>query len=282
MKVLVTGATGFIGRHLVPVLLERGHEVAVVGRDVERARGFAWFDSVRFVSCDIHRMDDRALELFGAQDIVVHLAWPGLPNYKAAFHVEENLPGDCRFLTSLIKKVTGRLLVAGTCAEYGLQSGCLTEEMPTYPANAYAQAKDSLRTVLQDFQGQYPFTLQWARLFYMYGPGQNPNSLLAQLDRAIDSGEPEFNMSGGEQLRDYLPVQEVARRLVALADHPACAGVVNVCSGEPVSVRNLVERHLAQRGATLSLNLGHYPYADDEPMAFWGGTEKYRRFCGHV
>lgn len=282
MKILVTGATGFVGRHLVPALLERGHTVTALARDVERARGLAWFDRVRFVACDIHRHGDVELESIGPQDVVMHLAWPGLPNYKSLFHFEENLPADYRFLKSLVQGGIGRVLVTGTCFEYGMQSGCLTEEMPAQPANPYALAKDSLRKFLQALQQQQPFALQWARLFYMHGPGQNANSLLAQLDRAIDNRESSFNMSGGEQLRDYLPVQEVARRLAMLIEHPACDGVVNVCSGEPVSVRRLVERHLAQRGASMALNLGHYPYPDYEPMAFWGGTEKYRRHCQDV
>ena len=98
-----------------------------------------------------------------------------------------------------------QVLVTGTCFEYGMQNGCLTEEMPTLPANPYALAKDILRKSLQLLQQQSSFILQWARLFYMYGPGQNPNSLLAQLERAIDNGESVFNMSGGEQTNSISP-----------------------------------------------------------------------------
>lgn len=200
----------------------------------------------------------------------MHLAWPGLPNYDALFHYEQTLPADYRFLKSLVKGGVGHLLVTGTCFEYGMQSGALAEDLPTAPANPYALAKDTLRKQLQSLQQQHAFTLQWARLFYMYGEGQSPNSLVAQLDRAIDGGEAEFNMSGGEQLRDYLPVDEVASRTVTLVEHPGCDGVVNICSGVPISVRRLVERHLANRGANIRLNLGHYPYSNEESMAFWG------------
>ena len=110
----------------------------------------------------------------------------------------------------------------------------------------------------------------------MYGVGQNSGSLLAQLDNAIDSGEPSFNMSGGEQLRDYLPVEEVARQLVLLIRYTQFNGVVNVCSGKPISVRCLVEQHLAKRVSKIQLNLGYYKYPDYEPMAFWGD---HSRFC---
>jgi nucleoside-diphosphate-sugar epimerase len=274
MKVLVTGATGFVGRHVVAQLLERGHEVIAVARDEAKARNFAWFDRVRFIACDIHGSNDSPAERFGQPDAIMHLAWPGLPNYDALFHYEKTLPADYRFLKSLVQGGVGHLLVTGTCVEYGMQSGALAEDLPTAPANPYALAKDTLRKQLQSLQLQHAFTLQWARLFYMHGEGQSPNSLLAQLDRAIDSGEAVFNMSGGEQLRDYLPVDAVASRTVTLLEHPGCNGVVNICSGKPISVRRLVERHLANRGAGIRLNLGHYPYSSDEPMAFWGDASR--------
>lgn len=281
MKVLVTGATGFVGQHVVPQLLERGYAVTAVARDEAKARNFDWFSSVRFICCDIHQSTATQFEQFGKNEAVIHLAWPGLPNYKAPFHFEDTLPADYRFLKALVESGVNHLLITGTCFEYGMQSGCLAENTPTFPANPYALAKDTLRKFLGELKHQQAFTLQWARLFYMYGQGQNANSLLAQLDRAIDNGEAKFNMSGGEQLRDYLPVNEVAHRLVLLLEHPECDGTVNVCSGAPASVRRLVERHIAIRGAEIQLNLGHYPYPEYEPMAFWGDAHRLNSILGN-
>lgn len=278
MKVLVTGASGFVGRHVVARLLERGHRVTALARDADKAQGLAWFDRVEFLTCDIHA--DRLPDRLEQADAVIHLAWPGLPNYRDLFHFEQNLIGDYRFLKSLIERGVGQLLVAGTCFEYGLQNGCLAEDLPTRPANPYALAKDSLRKFLQQLQQHQSFTLQWARLFYLYGEGQHANSLLAQLDRAIADGRPTFNMSGGEQLRDYLPIEVAARRLVQLAERPDADGVYNVCSGKPISIRTLVEQHIRERGADIALNLGYHAYPDYEPMAFWGDPRKLTQWLG--
>jgi nucleoside-diphosphate-sugar epimerase len=279
MKVLVTGATGFIGRHIIPLLLERGHDVTVFVRDSQKTRIFPWHSNVRFITGDIHHAESNLVTKIGEQEAVIHLAWSGLPHYKELFHFEENLPADYRFLKSLIENGVGHLLVTGTCLEYGMRGGCLSEEFPTDPSNPYALAKDTLRKFLEELKKKRVYRLQWARLFYLYGPGQNPNSLLSQLDRAIDTKEAIFNMSGGEQLRDYLPVEEAAKRLVTLLQHPECEGVVNICSGTPISVRKLVEQHICKKNAHIKLNLGHYPYPDYEPMSFWGSMEKYMKYC---
>lgn len=214
---------------------------------------------------------------FGEVDALVHLAWQGLPNYQEPFHYERNLPGDYRFLKAMIERDVRQVLVTGSCFEYGKQNGCLVEGMPTYPANSYALAKDTLRKFLQLLQGQHPFLLQWIRLFYLHGPGQNQNGLLAQLDRAIDRGDAVFNMSGGEQLRDYLAITEAARLLALILEHPQLAGITNCCSGTPISVRRMVEMRIAERKAHIKLNIGYYPYRAYEPMAFWGDRSKLNR-----
>ena len=277
MKVLVTGATGFVGRHLVAALLARGCEVRAVARNAETARSMPWIEDVEFVSADIHAADLNVVALTEGIDALVHLAWPGLPNYRALFHFEHNLMADYRFIKSAVEAGVQQVLVTGTCFEYGMQSGPLSESTEPRPSNPYGLAKHTLHLFLQNLQQEQPFTLQWARLFYLHGAGQNPNSLLAALDRAIDSGEPTFNMSAGEQLRDFLAIETAASHLAAILHQRDFDGVVNCASGQPVSVRALVEQRLRERGATLDLNLGHYPYPTHEPMAFWAVVERLQK-----
>lgn len=279
MKVLVTGATGFVGQHVIPQLLSEGHFVTAVARNKTKARTFDWYEHVHFIACDIYQIRENAFQFFGSPDVIMHLAWDGLPNYTELFHFERNLFADYQFIKSLLDGGLSHLMITGTCLEYGIKNGCLSEDMPSSPVTSYALAKDTLRKFLEFLLHKKNVIFQWARLFYLYGEGQNPNSLIAQLERAIDMGDSVFNMSGGEQLRDYLPIEDASAKLVKLINNPQCTGIVNICSGEPISIRRLVEQHLRRRNANLRLNIGHYPYPDYEPMAFWGDTKKNSSIC---
>ena len=280
MNVLVTGATGFVGRHLVAALLARGCAVRAVARNVETAASMPWINHVEFVAADIHAADLDIAALTDGIDVLAHLAWPGLPNYRALFHFEHNLMADYRFIKGAVEAGVAQVLVTGTCFEYGMQSGPLGESVEPQPSNPYGLAKHTLHLFLQNLQQEKPFTLQWARLFYLHGQGQNPNSLLAALDRAIDNGDASFNMSGGEQLRDFLSIASAADYLATIVHQRDFNGVINCASGQPVSVRALVEQRLRERGAALKLNLGHYPYPSHEPMAFWAVTERLQQLLG--
>lgn len=271
MKVAVTGASGFVGRHVITDLLQQEMEIVAVTRDAARLAGLS--EAVCIAEMDIARPAPDCFEKLGRPDVLIHLAWDGLPNYKSPHHFETELPRQYHFLKNMIEAGLASLFVTGTCFEYGMQSGSLSEDMPTLPNNPYGYAKDALRQQLGFLKSITPFNLTWSRLFYMHGEGQPGTSLYPKLKEAVLRGERVFNMSGGEQLRDYLPVEEVARQIVRLATARQDIGTVNICSGNPISVRRLVEQWMSDYGWKIQLNLGYYPYPDYEPMAFWGNRE---------
>jgi len=275
MKIAVSGATGFIGRHVAAELERCGVRATLLARDPERL-GAVPHD---IVTCDIHADDpEGAFERAGRPDVLLHLAWGGLPHYDALHHVERERPAQYRWLKAMAQGGLRRFVVAGTCFEYGLQSGPLHEGLDSRPVNAYGHAKDALRRELDLLRRQQPFGLTWARIFYLWGDGQASSSLWPALRAAAQRGDATFPMSGGEQLRDYLPVETAAAYLVALARSASDHGIVNVCSGQPASVRALVEGWIRAQGWTIMPARGHHPYPAYEPMAFWGDDSKLQRF----
>ena len=275
MKIAVTGANGFVGRHVLAELQKKDVECIAVDLFPPPEPSHS---NTTWIQLDIHHPPEQIFDAIGKPDACIHLAWGGLPNYRSLHHFETELPGQYQFLSSLVREGLSSLVVSGTCSEYGMQSGALHEDVGTHPVHPYSFAKNALRLQLQFLREKTPFALSWARLFYVFGEGQASNSLLPQLKQAVKRGDPVFPMSGGLQLRDFLPIETVAERLVSLAIAKADVGIVNICSGKPIAVRNLVEGWIAKNSWKIKLDLGRYPYPDYEPMEFWGDDAKFQLF----
>lgn len=280
MKILVTGSTGFIGNHLINELLkDTNNEVITTSRNEEKASKFDWFSEVKYAPYDLNTKEELNLfEYFNKPDKLIHLAWEGLPNYNDLVHIEKNLFNNYKLIKNLVTNGLKDITITGTCFEYGMVNGCLKEDLQTNPSNSYALAKDSLRKFIEELKKQYDFRYKWVRLFYMYGEGQGEKSLISLLDKAIKNEQKEFNMSGGEQLRDYLNIKEVVFYISKIALQEKIDNqIINCCSGKPISIRKFVEKYLELNNYKIKLNLGYYPYPNYEPMAFWGDNIKLKK-----
>lgn len=280
-KIAITGGNGFIGQKVI-ALLKDFPNVDIISAVRKIDERHINKNNVRYVQLDINNSVDceNSTYILQSPDILINLAWENLDNYSATDHSEKTLINQYQFLSNMIRGGLKNLVNVGTCFEYGMASGEIDESHPTKPINPYAAAKDALRKKLECLHTECKFNLTWLRLFYMYGEGQDRRTLFSQFLEACRNLEPVFNMSGGKQLRDYLKVEDVASYITRLALMQRDLGVVNVCSGKPIAVVDLVRSWQQDYGYDIKLNLGHYPYPQHEPMAFWGSNLKLRKLIG--
>jgi nucleoside-diphosphate-sugar epimerase len=253
MVVLITGITGFIGSHLGRRLVESGAEVyAIVRPGSSRGRIGDYDDRVHIIEADLREpasYRDRLREL--RPTLTFHLAW--YAEHGRFWTAPENL--ECVSMTLRLARelaeMGGRRLVAvGSCAEYTWDRGLLSEaESPTEPDSVYGAAKNATRIVLEAYGREVGLGVSWARLFFPFGPGEGEARLVPAVTRSFLRGEP-VRCSHGNQLRDFIYVEDCVDALRAIA---ACglAGCVNVGTGEPTRIRDVVERLSALTGRSL-------------------------------
>lgn len=262
MRIFITGATGFIGCRLLPLLA--GHDVLVLSR---RPCDFRQEPNTRSVVGDfVEPIGWRGDVAKFAPECCIHLAWQGLPDYSLA-QCRANLDAGVRLFEVLADAGVGRVIVAGSCWEYGNAHGSVDEATPSNEYGVFAATKLGLLGILQAFARERAFDYCWARIFYSYGPGQRASSLIPLCHAAFRAGgEPKINKP--EVTQDFIHIQDVARALRALAELEGGTGIFNLGSGNPTTVgdvANLVAAHF-----------GREPLFGDgvEPRGFWADTTR--------
>ena len=275
MKIAITGATGFIGQHVRKQLKESSHEILLVTRDAKKISSLG--TNERVLIADISEARDDWYQYLDSPDVLLHLAWGGLPNYLDNYHLDVELPLQVKFLTNLVSNGLSKLVVTGTCYEYGIASGALTEIEDTTPVTPYGIAKDRLRRLLSDLKSKVDFELTWARIFYTYGTGQSELSIYSQLTFAVANGDAEFKIGSGTQILDFISVERVAEILNFLVTKNSNIGIVNVGSGNPQSVLQFVQAQIHAMGAQIIPLLGVISDRKYEPNAFWSDNKKLNK-----
>jgi nucleoside-diphosphate-sugar epimerase len=269
MRILVTGATGFVGREAVRLLCDQGHEVHAVGRNEgEDAR-------VRWHRADLLDGADRRplLGKIGASHLL-HLAWYAVPGrYWTAIDNLDWVAASLRLARGFAETGGRRLVVAGTCAEYDWSMPRLDETAtPLAPATLYGEAKLSLYRLLHHAAPALGLSLGWGRIFNVYGPFERPERLLGTLIQAARTGQPA-HFSAGTQLRDFVHVEDVARAFASLLASPV-EGAVNIGSGRAISVRSFIETAARLCDPAPVLHFGDPAQARDEPPALYAAMDR--------
>lgn len=237
----MTGAGGFVGPRVIRQLVEQGHAVrAVIRASASTSPADSRAPSVERVTADLFSVDSSALaKLAAGVDTCIHLAWYAVPGrYLDAPENLACMSGSLRLLEALGAAGCRRAVFVGSCFEYDFEPGWLHEQGPVRPQSLYAAAKLSTWLLGEQAARLHGVDFTWARLFYLYGPGEPSRRLVPHVIHSLLRGEP-VELTRGTQVRDFLHIDDVASALTALA-HSDMTGVVNVGSGQPVTVRQVV------------------------------------------
>lgn len=269
MKVIVTGSSGFIGQHVIPKLLERGCEVILLNRSSKLSPDLVKKNTV-ISQYEIGSENCLDSELIQGADALLHLAWSHVNEINSDAHLTKNTPDHFEFVKRIVDLGVRNIFVLGSCYEYGMCEGEISETHPVKPVTNYGLAKNELRLQLERLQNETDFNLMWARLFYVFGTGQVSTSIYSQLMEALESGKTEFGMSKGDQKLDYLGISEVAEIIIKILFQRRNIGCVNICSGKPVILRELVQSWIAEKRSSIKIVTGVFPTREYEPKNFWG------------
>jgi nucleoside-diphosphate-sugar epimerase len=289
-RVLVTGATGFVGRQALPFLLERGFEVHGVGRGKASGRqapglAGALDERVKLHECDL--LDSQARQALlqkVAPSHLLHLAW--VTEHGKFWTAPENQDW-VQASWALAREFAGqggrRAVFAGTCAEYEWAGERLTEDRtPLRPATLYGRSKNELREKLAADPLLSGLSWAWGRIFFLYGPFEAPGRLVSSVILSLLAGKPA-RCSDGEQLRDLLHVADVAAGFVTLLDSgfdsrlgSGLSGAVNIACGEELPIKQVVTRIAEKLGRTQWLELGAIARSAHDPARIAADATRLR------
>ncbi|WP_085830201.1 NAD-dependent epimerase/dehydratase family protein [Collinsella vaginalis] len=268
-SVLVTGASGYIGQHVVRALKERG--ARVIGVDRRRRAGDL---SDSFVEADLL---DPAFSLADVltevPDVCLHLAWRNGFDHANTSHMLD-LSAHYRFVLQVIEMGVGQVAGMGTMHEVGYWEGAIDEATPCNPQSLYGISKDALRRSLMLAAEKAGIKAQWLRGFYIYGDDSSSRSIFGKLLRADAAGEKRFPFTSGKNKYDFIDVGELARQISACVLQDEVLGTISCCSGTPRSLADQVEEFIASHGLNIALDYGAYPDRPYDSPGVWGDASK--------
>lgn len=273
MRIAVTGGNGFIGKYLIKFLIkDKKNKIIHLYRSkqIKHAR-------IKNVKFDISKkIKKNVYKEIGSSEYLIHLAWDNLNNYNSKSHLG-TYTQNIKFFRNLHSYSLKKIFVMGTCFEYGKRNGELKENLRANPGNNYSKSKHNLKKKLfKIFKYKEPIVI-WGRLFYIYGEDQDPRTLYGQFSKSIKDKKKIFNMSKGDQTRDYLNVNTVIKIIIKILKKSDKSDVINICSGRPVSLKNLVKKWQKKKKYKLKFNYGYYKNSVNEAQKFWGSTKKLKK-----
>lgn len=270
-RILVTGANGYLGRHVVKYLLDAGCEV--LAADIR-------FEGVDERAIQIHEpifsKEAGLYEKMGKPDVCIHMAWRDGFRHNAPTHMQD-LSSHYDFVRNMLEGGLKQIAVMGSMHEIGYWEGAVDENTPTNPMSLYGVAKDALRRSLFLLEKEYQdVMIQWIRGYYITGEDQLNNSIFAKLMQAEQEGKEKFPFTSGKNKYDFIDIKDMAADIACVAMQNQVGGIINCCSGTPISLAEKVEAFIKEHNYKIQLEYGAFPDRPYDSPAIWGDASKIK------
>lgn len=270
LKILVTGANGYLGQGIVRIILNNGH--CVVATDFNTQ--FVDERAERIV-CNLFEVDNP-YSFFGEPDVLLHLAWrDGFVHYSSA-HIDD-LPKHYAFIKKMVDGGIQQVAVMGSMHEIGFFEGSINESTPCHPTTPYGIGKNALRDLTQMICKQKNIVFQWLRGYYIVGNSKFGSSIFSKITAAVDEGKTEFPFTLGQNQYDFIDYPDFCAQVAAVVGQKNEQGIINICSGKPEKLADRVERFIKENDYRIKLQYGAFPDRPYDSKAVWGNDTKIRK-----
>lgn len=270
MKVLVTGANGYLGQGIVKAILDKGDEVVAVDFDIDNVD-----ERAERVKSDLFGVENP-YEEFGSPDVLLHLAWRDGFVHNSDSHIND-FSAHYSFIKRMIEGGCKHICVMGTMHEIGFFEGEIDENTPCKPMNLYGIVKNALREATELLCKQNDVIFQWLRGYYIVGNSEFGNSIFSKITIAEKDGKSEFPFTTGKNKYDFIDYSEFAKQTAYACTQSEVNGIINICSGKPVSLAERVERFIKENDYSIRLKYGAFPDRAYDSDAVWGSNEKIQK-----
>lgn len=267
MKILVTGANGYLGQGIVRSILNLGEDVIAADFTVKNIDNRA-----KSEECNLFEIENP-YHFFGEPDILLHLAWrDGFAHYSDA-HIDD-LPKHYKFIKKMAESGVKQIAVMGSMHEIGFYEGSINENTPCHPITPYGISKNALRDLTQIVCKQNNIVFQWLRGYYIVGNSKFGNSIFSKITAAAENGQTEFPFTLGQNQYDFLDYQEFCDQIALSVKQNEVNGIINISSGHPEKLADRVERFIKENNYNIKLKYGAFPDRPYDSKAIWGDNSK--------
>lgn len=267
MKILVTGANGYLGSGIVKAILKKKIEVIATDFNIENIDNRSYRKK-----CDLFSIENP-YEYFGKPDVLLHLAWrDGFVHYSDA-HIED-LPKHYEFIKKMAETGCKHIAVMGSMHEVGFYEGSVNENTPCHPTTPYGISKNALRDLTQMLCKQRNIVFQWLRGYYIVGNSKQGSSIFSKITAAAEDGKKEFPFTLGQNQYDFIDYPVFCAQVAAVLAQNSEQGIINICSGRPEKLADRVERFIKENHYDIKLQYGAFPDRPYDSKAIWGDSTK--------